>query len=69
MMARKSKEAAPERVPGRKPGPAQREDYLRIWDMVGDDSRKVMLFFSRTVAREQGLVAPGTPLVMTERVV
>ena len=58
-----------ERVPGHKPGPAQRDEFLRIWDMVDDDGRKLMLFFSRTVAREQGLVAPGTPLVMTERVV
>ena len=58
-----------ERVPGRKPSPAQREEYLRIWDLVDDDSRKVMLFFVRTVARDQGLVSPSTPLVMTDRVV
>jgi hypothetical protein len=69
MMARKSRESTSEWVPGRKPGPAQRDEFLRIWDMVDDDGRKLMLFFSRTVAREQGLVAPGTPLVMTARVV
>lgn len=56
------------RVPGRKPGPVQREEYVRIWDLVDDDSRKVMLFFVRTVARDQGLVPPGTPLLMTDRV-
>lgn len=58
-----------ERVPGRKPGPAQRDEFLRIWDMVDDDGRKPMLFFSRTVPRDQGLVSPSTPLVMTDRVV
>lgn len=58
----------PKRVPGRKPGPAQREEYLRIWDGVTDDSRKVLLFFSRAVAREDGLVPPDTLLVMTDRV-
>jgi len=58
----------PKRVPGRKPGPAQRDEYLRIWDLADDDSRKVMLFFVRTVARDQGLVPPGTPLLMTDRV-
>jgi hypothetical protein len=57
------------RLRGRKPKPAQRDGMLRSWDMVDDDSRKVMLFFSRTVAREQCLIAPGTPLVMTDRVV
>ncbi|WP_203075763.1 hypothetical protein [Falsiroseomonas ponticola] len=56
------------RFPGRKPGTAQREEYLRIWDLVDDDSRKVMLFFARTVARDQGLVPLSTPLVMTDRV-
>jgi hypothetical protein len=60
--------AKSKRVPGRKPGPVQREEYLRIWDLVDDDSRKVMLFFARTVARDQGLVPPGTPLLMTDRV-
>ena len=57
-----------ERVPGRKPGPAQREEYFRIWDLVDDDGRKVMLFVARTVACDQGLVPPGTPLLMTDRV-
>lgn len=64
-----TKTSRKERVPGRKPGAAQREEHLRIWDMVDDDSRKLLLFFSRTIAREQGLVAAGTPLVMTESAV
>jgi hypothetical protein len=58
----------PKRVPGRKPGYAQRDEMLRIWDSLDDDSRKVMLFFARSVARDQRLVPPKTPLVMTDRV-
>ena len=58
----------PKRLPGRKPGPAQREEMLRIWGHVDDDGRKLMLFFSRTLARDQGLVPPDTPLLMTDRV-
>ena len=57
-----------ERVPGRKPGPAQRDELLRIWDHVDDDGRKLMLFFAQTLARDQGLVPLGTPLLMTDRV-
>lgn len=56
------------RVPGRKPGPAQREELLRIWGHVDDDGRKLMLFFARSLARDQGLVPPSAPLVMTDRV-
>ncbi len=56
------------RIPGRKPGPAQREELLRIWGHVDDDGRKLMLFFARTLARDQGLISPSTPLVMTDRV-
>lgn len=58
----------PKRVLGRKPGPAQREEMLRIWGHVDDDGRKLMLFFARTVARDQGLIPPSTPLLMTDRV-
>lgn len=58
----------PKRVPGRKPGPAQREEMLRIWGHVDDDGCKLMLFFARTVARDQGLIPPSTPLLMTDRV-
>ena len=56
------------RLPSRKPGPAQREELLRIWRHVDDDGRKLMLFFARTLAREQGLVPPVTPLLITNRV-
>jgi hypothetical protein len=60
--------AKPKRVPGRKHGPVQREEVLRIWGHVDDDGRKIMLFFSRQRAREHGLVPPDTPLIITDRV-
>lgn len=41
---------------------------LRIWGHVDDDDRKMMLFFSRQLAREHGLVPPDTPLIITDRV-
>lgn len=55
------------RVPGRKAGPVQRGEMLRIWGRVDDDGRKLMLFFARTLARDQGLVPPNTPLLMIDR--
>lgn len=58
----------PKRAPCRKPGPAQREELLRIWGHVDDDGRKLMLFFARSLARDRGSVPPSTPLVMIERV-
>lgn len=67
-MSRSAKTAKPERMPGRKPGPAQRDEYLRIWDAVDDDRRKVLIFFARGIAQDAGLVPPNTPLVMTDRV-
>ncbi|WP_439580693.1 hypothetical protein [Elioraea sp.] len=57
-----------ERLPGRKPGPAQREEFLRIWDAVDDNGRKMLLFIARGILREQGLVPAPTPLVLTDRV-
>lgn len=57
-----------ERIPGRKPGPAQRDELLRIWGHVDDEGRKMMLFFARQLARERGLVSTDTPLMITDRV-
>ena len=54
-------------VRGRRPGRAQRDGLLRIWSAVDDDGRKMLLFFARQLAKEQGLVPPGTPLVMTDQ--
>lgn len=67
-MASRKASPNPKRVPGRKPGPAQREELLRIWGHVDDDGRKLMLFFARTLARDQGFVPPDSPLLMTDRV-
>jgi hypothetical protein len=41
----------------------------RIWDHVDDDGRKMILFFSRQLAREHGLVPADMPLIITDRVV
>ncbi len=54
----------PRRIPGRAPGPAQREELLRVCGYVDDDRSKLMPFF----ARVQGLVPLDTPLVMSDRV-
>ena len=55
------------RLPGRKPGPDQREELLRIWGHVDDNGRKMILFFARQLAKEQGLVPADAPLVITAR--
>jgi hypothetical protein len=55
-------------VRGRRPGRAQRDELLRIWDAVGDDGRKMLLFLGRQLAREQGLVSCDEPLLITDRV-
>ncbi|MBR0658693.1 hypothetical protein [Neoroseomonas oryzicola] len=57
-----------ERVPDRKPGPEQRDEYLRIWDAASDNVRKKLIFCSRAVEMDDGLVPPGTPLMITDRV-
>ncbi len=67
-MSKRVKAPSAERVPGRKPGPEQRDEYLRIWDAVDDNHRKMLIFFARGMAQDAGLVPPGTPLLMTDRV-
>lgn len=63
------REAAPAvRVPGRKPGPEHLDEVGRIWGAVDDDARKMILFLARSIARNQGLVAVETPLLITDRV-
>ncbi len=56
------------RVPGRKPGPEQREEYLRIRGAVDDDHRKMLIYFARGMAQDAGLVPANTRLLMTDRV-
>ena len=59
--------AASERLPGRRPGAAQRAEVLRIWDALDEDGRKVVLFTARQAAREKGLIDPSMPLVIIDR--
>lgn len=54
-------------VPGRRPGPRQLAELERIWNAVDDDGRKMLLYFARQLAKEQGLVPLGTPLVMADQ--
>ena len=56
------------RFPGRRPGPQQREEYLRIWDAMDVENRKALLFLARQMAKEVGLVPPESSLMMTDRV-
>jgi hypothetical protein len=67
-MSKRVKTPSAGRVPGRRPGPEQRDEYLRIWDAVDDDHRKMLIFFARGMAQDAGLVPPNTPLLMTDRV-
>lgn len=57
-----------ERVPGRKPGPEHFDEVARVWGAIDDDGRKVILFVSRQLARDQGLVPADTPLIINDRV-
>lgn len=67
-MSKHVKTRSAEHVPGRKPGPEQRDEYLRNGDPVDDDHRKMLIFFARGMTQDAGLVPPGTPLLMTDRV-
>ena len=67
-MGKAAKAIGPRNLPGRKPGPDQFEELLRVWGHVDDDGRKIVLFFARQVAREQGLVPADTPMMITDRV-
>lgn len=57
-----------ERVPGRKPGPDQNDEVMRIWGHVDDEGRRMILFFARQVARDQGLVPTDTRVMITDQV-
>ncbi|RVT91400.1 hypothetical protein EOD42_22355 [Rhodovarius crocodyli] len=45
------------RIPGRKPGPADRAEFIRLWDEMSDDGRKQAYFFMRSLSIEEGLLA------------
>jgi len=45
---------------GRKPTPADRQEMLRLYDLMSDDGRKMIVYMARLVAREEGLLPSGT---------
>ena len=51
-----------------RPGPQRQAELERIWHAVDDDGRKMLLYFARQLAKEQGVMPPGTRLVMTDQV-
>ena len=67
-MTVKGKTIRTTRFPGRKPGPEHLDEVARVWGSVDDEGRKVILFISRQVGRDQGLVPADTPLMITDRV-
>lgn len=68
LMGAKASTSTPSCVPGRKAGPEQREPIKRVWGHLDDDGPRMMVFFARRLAREQGLVPADTPLMITDRV-
>lgn len=50
------------RVPGRRPGAAEREELLRLWGAPSHDGWKVLLFVARTAAVDERLPPPGSSL-------
>jgi len=50
-------------LPGRRPGPAQRDELLRLWEAMSHDGRKMVLFVARAAAKDEGLIAPGAPML------
>jgi len=44
------------RTPGRRPGPADRAEFIRLWDEMSDDGRKQAYFFMRSLGIEEGLL-------------
>ncbi|MDT8333022.1 hypothetical protein RQ831_18370 [Roseomonas gilardii] len=56
------------RLPGRKPGPAEREELLRVWDALDPERRKLAIFFMRMLAKDAGLVPLDEPLMITKGV-
>lgn len=63
-MARRVTTARAERIRGRKPGPEQRDECMRIWDAVEPDRRKLLNVFARGIAQDAGPMPPNTPLLM-----
>jgi len=47
------------RIPGRKPGPTDRAEFIRLWDEISDDGRKQAYFFMRSLGIEEGIRGEG----------
>lgn len=50
-----------QRVPGPDPGAAERRELLQIWDAVGHDGRRMLIFMARAIGKEAGLTVPPIP--------
>jgi transcriptional regulator with XRE-family HTH domain len=52
-----------QRLPGRRPGQAERAELLRLWDSLDPEARKMIIFMTRAVARETGALPPQASLL------
>jgi len=52
------------RVPGRRPGPAEREEILRLWDAMSHDGRKIVYATVRAVAVNDGVLPAGSSVLV-----
>jgi hypothetical protein len=50
------------RLPGRRPGPAEREELLALWDQMTSEGQKMVIFVARAAAKDEGLLPPGASL-------
>lgn len=46
------------RLPGRRPGAEELAELVRIWEMLGGDSRKTLLFMARVLGQNAKVPAP-----------
>lgn len=58
----------PTRLSGRKPGPAEREELLRIWDALDPGRQRAALYFLRWLEDDADRVLPDEPLMITKGV-
>jgi transcriptional regulator with XRE-family HTH domain len=59
----KEEMAATPRLPGRRPGAAERAELVHLWDALDPEARKMMIFMARAIAREAGALPPSAPLL------
>jgi transcriptional regulator with XRE-family HTH domain len=51
------------RLPGRRPGLAERAELVRLWDALDPEAQKMMIFMARAIARETGAIPPQATLL------